>query len=137
MTMRLSDDKLHRLRGLLAEWTNKKAATKRLMLSLIGELAHASKVLIPGRIFLRRLINCAHSRNGLDKWIRLSQDFKSDLYWWYLYIKQWNGVSLLAGHIFHSPDLSLFADMLQVPGGVVALQAMNGFIARGLHSGLI
>ena len=39
MTMRLLDDKLHRLRELLAEWTNKKAATKRSMLSLIGELA--------------------------------------------------------------------------------------------------
>ena len=44
MTMRLPEDKLHCLSEFLAEWTNKKTATKRSMLYLIGELAHASKV---------------------------------------------------------------------------------------------
>jgi hypothetical protein len=53
MTMRLPEDKLHRLQKLIGEWTNKKAATKRSMLSLIGELAHACKVVIPGCTFLR------------------------------------------------------------------------------------
>ena len=110
MTMRLPEEKLRHLRDLIGQWISKKAATKRSMLSLIGELAHASKVVIPGRTFLRRIIDCAHSRRNLDHWIRLNEEFRSDLYWWHLYLEQWNGVSLLAAHVYHPPDFTLFTD---------------------------
>ena len=110
MTMRLPQEKLDHLRNLIAQWLSKKAATKREMLSLIGELAHASKVVIPGRIFLRRMIDCAHLRKQLTDWIRLNEEFKSDLYWWHTYLGQWNGVSLLAAHVYHPPDTTLFTD---------------------------
>lgn len=110
MSMRLPEEKLQHLRRLVAQWIQKKAATKRSLLSLIGELAHASKVVIPGRVFLRRMIDRAHSRRNLDHWIRLNEDFISDLYWWHLYLEQWNGVSLLASHVFHPPDVMLFTD---------------------------
>jgi hypothetical protein len=110
MTMRLPKEKLEHLRDLVAQWLTRRAATKRSILSLIGELAHASKVVIPGRIFLRRMIDCAHSRRDLDHWIRLNQEFKSDLYWWHTYLEQWNGVSLLASHVYHPPDFTLFTD---------------------------
>ena len=58
--MRLPEEKLQHLKELIAQWIPKKAATKRAMLSLIGELAHASKVVIPGRTFLRRMIDTTH-----------------------------------------------------------------------------
>ena len=110
MTMRLPEEKLHHLRDLIAQWIRRRAATKRSMLSLIGELAHAAKVVIPGRIFLRRMIDCAHSRSNLEHWIRLDEEFRSDLYWWHAYLEQWNGVSLLASHVFRPPDTTLFTD---------------------------
>lgn len=51
MIMRLPEDKLHHLQHLIGNWiTKKKAACKRDMLSSIGELAHACKVVSPGRI---------------------------------------------------------------------------------------
>ena len=57
MEMRLPQEKLERLKATVAEWIPKKAATKRQLQSLIGQLVHAAKVVIPGRIFLRRMID--------------------------------------------------------------------------------
>lgn len=110
MSMRLPQEKLQHLKELIAQWMTKRAATKRSMLSLIGELAHACKVVTPGRIFLRRMIDLAHSRKSLEHWIRLDQEFQSDLHWWHLFLGQWNGVSLLASHVYHEPDITLFTD---------------------------
>ena len=110
MTMRVPQEKLAHLTNLIAELIPKRAATKRSVLSLIGELAHAAKVVSPGRTFLRRMINCARSRKKLDDWIRLNSGFRSDLHWWHLYLRQWNGVLLLAEHVYHPPDIELLTD---------------------------
>ena len=128
MTMRLPQEKPDHLRNLIAQWLCKKAATKREMLSLIGELAHASKVVIPGRIFLRRMIDCAHLRKQLTDWIRLNEEFKPDLYWWHTYLGQWNGASLLAAHVYHPPDTPLFTDASGNWG-------WSGFNAHGPNNG--
>lgn len=52
MIVQLPRDKLEHLQSLVAQWLDKKAATKREMLSLIGELAHACEVVQAGRTFL-------------------------------------------------------------------------------------
>ena len=52
MEIRLPQDKLQRLVHLLYVWSNKKACTKRELLSLIGQLQHASRVVPHGRSFL-------------------------------------------------------------------------------------
>ena len=39
------------------------SCTKRELLSLIGLLQHAAKVVVPGRTFVRRLINLSSSRS--------------------------------------------------------------------------
>ena len=41
------------LKAKVAEWLSRKKATKRQLLSLIGHLAHAAKVVTPGRTFVR------------------------------------------------------------------------------------
>ena len=58
MELRLPHDKLEALTSLLRQWnTTKKKTTKRELLSLIGKLSFAAKVIPAGRIFLRRLID--------------------------------------------------------------------------------
>ena len=52
MEARLPKDKLQRIRKLLATWLSKKSATKREILSLVGLLQHATKVVKPGRNML-------------------------------------------------------------------------------------
>ena len=110
MTMRLPDEKLARLKELIHKWLTRHAAKKRELLSLIGQFVQACKVVIPGRIFLRRMLDLAASRHDLDHWIRLNEGFRSDLIWWDMFMESWNGVSLLKSHIQHPPDVHIFTD---------------------------
>ena len=62
MELHLPYDKSEALTSLLRQWsTTKKKATKREILSLIGKLSFAAKVIPAGRIFLRRLIDLSTS----------------------------------------------------------------------------
>ncbi len=56
MTISLPREKLERLRAMIQEWESKKScSTKRELLSLIGYMQHACRVIRPGRSFLRRM----------------------------------------------------------------------------------
>ena len=57
MELSLSPDKLARITMTVSEWRGKKAATKKQLKSLIATLSHAAMVVIPGRAFLRRMID--------------------------------------------------------------------------------
>ena len=53
-SLRLPSEKLAEIREQLSRWRGFKACKKRDLLSLIGSLSYASKVVRPGRAFLRR-----------------------------------------------------------------------------------
>ena len=59
MEARLPTDKLQRARELVSSWMTKKKATKREILSLIGILQHANKIVRCGRTFLNRMYETA------------------------------------------------------------------------------
>lgn len=52
--IRLPQDKLVCLQALIRSWRTKKQCTK--LLSLIGHLQHVCRVVLPGKSFLRRMI---------------------------------------------------------------------------------
>jgi len=56
MEIRLPDDKLTRIQQLLTTWFPKKKARKRQILSLVGTLQHATKVVRSGRMFVARML---------------------------------------------------------------------------------
>lgn len=95
MEARLPNEKLFRIRHTVRDWLGKKNATKRQILSLVGLLQHAVKVVRPGRIFVRRMYSVAAKVRELDYYTRLNREFHSDLYWWHTFINTWNGVSFL------------------------------------------
>ena len=95
MEARLPCDKLSRIQTTIVEWLNKRSATKREMLSLVGVLQHAAKVVRPGRTFVRRMYSVAARAQELDYFTHLNKEFKSDLYWWHLFLNKWNGISFL------------------------------------------
>ena len=95
MEARLPDDKLLRIRTQLAAWLEKKKATKREILSLVGLLQHATKVVKSGRTFLSRMYSRAARLRELHYYTKLTKDFRSDLQWWYVFINSWNGISFL------------------------------------------
>ena len=108
---RLPPDKIDRIQRLLQQWSRKKTCTRRDLESLIGSLHHACRVVVPGRTFLRRMIDllcCFRHRNHP---IRLNVDFHRDLQWWLSFFKEWNGVSFfLSPAVSPLPDLVVSSD---------------------------
>ena len=95
MEIRLPEDKLRRILGELSNWIGKKKATKRQILSLVGLLQHATKVIRCGRSFVARMYAKASTAKELDYFVRLGTEFRSDFLWWYTFVEGWNGLSLL------------------------------------------
>ena len=69
--------------------------TKRELLSLIGKLYFAAKVIPAGRIFLRRLIDLSTSVKKLHHHITLTAGARADIHRWHDFLPGWNGVSLM------------------------------------------
>ena len=95
MEARLPDGKMQRIRTMVAAWLSRKKATKREILSLVGLLQHATKVIKPGRTFVARMYREAARLKNLSHFTRLTKDFHSDLRWWHLFMSTWNGVSFM------------------------------------------
>ncbi len=72
MEIRLPDDKAQELIATLEQWADKRKCRNRELLSLIGKLAHACKVVRVGRLFLRRMIELASRAKRIDHWVHLN-----------------------------------------------------------------
>ena len=107
----LPSEKLARTKQLVMSWQGKRAATKRQLLSLIGSLSHAASVMVPGRTFLRRLIDTAKMAHKLQHFVCINAVVPSDLKWWACFLDRWNGRSLIppeevSGHITSDASVS-------------------------------
>lgn len=81
----------------------RKSYQKRSLLSLIGKLSHACKVVLAGRLFLRRMIEQAKTARRLNHWVHLTAEFHSDLRWWQTFLEYWNGCSMIQVHCRRQP----------------------------------
>lgn len=111
MELCLPQDKVAQLEMLLEQWASKRSCRKGDLLSLIGKLAHACKIVRVGHIFLRRFINYSMKATKLDHWIHLSVDFRADIAWWQAFLRVWNHRSMM--HIIDRrslPDIVITSD---------------------------
>ena len=92
---RLPTDKLCHIRHQVQAWLTRRKATKRQILSLVGLLQHATKVVRPGRTFLSRMYSVAAKLKQPSHRKKLSAAFHSDLRWRHVFVTHWNGVSFL------------------------------------------
>ena len=90
--LRISVDRLRELTTEVAAWLELKRATKRRLLSLIGKLAFAAKVVRSGRAFLGRLLGIAKQAKALHHHVRLTEEARADLLWWHQCIASHNGI---------------------------------------------
>lgn len=95
MEVRLPRSKLLELKELLATWQSRRTCRKKELESLVGKLAHACKVVRPGKTFLRRMFEVVSGVHQPHHHVRLNAEFRSDLTWWATFLESWNGVSLL------------------------------------------
>ncbi len=110
MELRLPQEKLSRMLAELAGWRGRKACKKRDLLSLIGVLSHACKVVRAGRTFTRRLIDLSMSVKKPEHFIRLSREARSDIEWWWQFSADWNGIGLLSSSLGLRPTVTLVSD---------------------------
>ena len=110
MVLRLPQEKLLKLRTLVAKWRKRKCCTKRELQSLAGHLSHACKVVRPGRRFLRGVFGLISQFGRQDHRIRLNGAFRADLEWWHVFVGSWNGVSMMLRENLQSPEVEIWSD---------------------------
>lgn len=110
LQLRLPQDKLDRLRELVATWRKRKACTKRELKSLAGHLNHAYKVIRPGQGFLHGVFSLLSLFNRPDHMIRLNAAFRADLEWWHVFAHSWNGVSIMRESALQAPSFEMWSD---------------------------
>eukprot|EP00731_Ephydatia_muelleri_P017422 Em0010g520a len=92
--LRLLPDRPQEISSLMMSWLGKRTATKRELLSLIGKLSFAAKVVPAGRLFLRHLIHLSTSVRRLHHHIHLNPEARADLQCWNSFLPSWNGISM-------------------------------------------
>ena len=114
---RLPPDKLQDIHSSLELWLGCTQSTKQELLSLIGTLSFAAKVVPAGRTFLRRMIDLSTTADSLQAAIPFSEPFQLDLQWWRAFVTPWNGRSFfLLPNWTPSPDLDLYTDSSGIIG---------------------
>ena len=111
MEIRLPDEKLVSIMAMLSRWQKTKKCTKRELLSLIGKLSFAAKVVPSGRTFIRRLIDLSKTVSRLTHHISLNAGARQDINWWLQFLPTWNGKhKILDPFITLCPDINLYTD---------------------------
>ena len=108
---RLPLDKLTKCRTLLHLFYKKRSVTLRELQSLIGLLNFCCSVVIPGRAFLRRLIDLTTGLTRPHHHIRLNREAKLDIRMWLDFLDNFNGRAFfLSDRWDNSSTLELYTD---------------------------
>ena len=108
MEIRLPQEKLTWIQMKLETWLKKKKAE---ILSLVGLLQHATKVVRPGRTSVARMYVTAAKLQKMHFLTRLNKEFRSDLMWWHTFLQLWNRLSMLRHPALRTTsDLSIQTD---------------------------
>ena len=94
-TLFIDRDRLDEVVRLVNELLALRSVSKRRLLSVIGKLAFASRVVRIGRAFLGRLIEATKTVKYLHFSVKLTRAVKADLEWWRDCVASHNGVSMM------------------------------------------
>ena len=116
MEARLPDDKLSRIITILDMFKNKHSISKRELLSLLGHLNFASRVIPHGQSFVAYLLSLAASVNNYIT-VRLNKECLLDIAMWCRFLTEWNGVALfLDREVIKVVDFTLYTDVAATVG---------------------
>ena len=108
---RLPKDKLDRIIGLIGACLDKQTIKKRDLLSLLGHLNFATRVVIPGRSFVAYLISLTKTAKELHHYVTLNSGCRMELKMWHSFLRQWNGLYFfLDREITKAIDMEFFTD---------------------------
>ena len=94
MMLEITEERRKEIRNLLQQWMEKRSASLIELQSLIGKLSFVCSTVCAGRVFISRLINQIHKypKNGNR---RLNKDMKMDIAWWYHFMSEFDGISII------------------------------------------
>ena len=121
--LRLPIGKVEECRSIVLESSRRSKLTLRELQRLIGKLSFACSVVVPGRAFLRRLINMTIGLKSPFHKVRLNKGCKLDLEVWLSFLAEFNGRSMfLDEHWSQSVQVHLYTDA----AGAVGFGAVLG-----------
>ena len=127
-TISLPQGKLEEIKHLLEAWSRKTSATPRDLASLAGKLLWCSRVVVPGRLFLGRVLQLKRQADARPpplhrRAIALDRDFLLDIEWWREMVTPWNGRSFLQP--LYTCDVALDASSCSGEDGGPGLGCFN------------
>ena len=118
MTIEIPNDKFTEAKYILKNWKIKHTCTKRQLKSLIGKLGFISKVVQPGRMFSRRLIDISTTVKRMHHHITLNQEAKADMQWWIDFLPHWKTKTMIPPTFqIQSTDIQLHTDASDIGWG--------------------
>ena len=103
--------KLCRIKNILYVFIDRRACTRRELLSLLGHLSYATRVIIHGRSFVSYLLTLRHSVKELHYHVTLNGGCLYDLKMWCEFLVPWNGISFsIDDNIVSAADFDLYTD---------------------------
>ena len=108
MELRLPQDKLEKLQGILHSFIKRRKASKLELQKLGGILAHCCKVVQGGRTFSRRVYDLIASVRSNHHKVRLTEEFRLDVKWWIEFAAAFNGKAKIVAPC--GPALSIYSD---------------------------
>ena len=120
LTMYIAKDKYNEIRMILKTWKRCKKCTREELESLIGKLNFISKVVQPGRLFLRRLINLTTTVKKSHHHINLNNQARADIEWWHQFLPAWSQSTIIPQNYTTYPsDLRLSSDACDIGFGAI------------------
>ena len=101
---------------MLLDFYKWRKVTPRELQSLIGLLNFTCSVVLPGRAFLRRLIDLAREIQRPHFKIHLNKDAKSDLIIWLSFLEQYNGRTFFLDERMSAPRYEITSDVASSKG---------------------
>ncbi len=107
----LPKEKIDRIITIASNLLDSNHCSKRDLLSLLGHLNYAMRIIPQGRPFISHLLTLAMSASSLEQIISLNQPCWADLKLWITFLRNWNGITFFYDEFLSLPcDISLFTD---------------------------
>ena len=120
MTIEITSTKYNDCTTLLNSWAQKRTCTKRQLKSLIGKLGSIYKIVRPGRMFSRRLIDLTTTVKCLYHHITLNREARADIQWWRDFLPSWTAQSLISqSNKIRTTDMRLYTDASDIGYGAI------------------
>ena len=84
--IRLPQQKLTEIRSEFHWWLDRKSCMKRDLESLVSRLSYTSRVVKPGKTFMRHLFEVLTGTRQAHHHVRPSASIRSDIQWWHTFL---------------------------------------------------